>query len=254
MHRQDLLTPMKNVPAGTFSRTAAAVARLRPTGLPFCTMRDSEDSEAFRLSVAKAALDLFSIKGYEATTVDDIADAAGISRRTFFRQFRAKEDVIFADHEILLAQAGEFLDRSHPDPWVAVCDAARLVFDRFSGWKDYARARYQVVHKNPALRDREIVTVFRYERLFVDYLRGALPDHSHLETLQFCASITATHNYVLRRMIRDGVETVPETLQAALQKVRANFVPGTDDVVVAVFPRGTSRATVADALAEHLDR
>lgn len=216
-------------------------------------MRDTEDPDDFRLAVAKEALDLFSTTGYDATSVDDIAVAAGISRRTFFRQFRGKDDVIFADHEILLSQAAEFLAQPHPDPWIAVCDAAQLVFDRFSGWKEYARLRYQVVHENPALRDREIVTVFRYERLFVDYLRSAIPDHSHLETIQFCASITATHNYVLRRMIRDGVETAPADLRAALAKVRAGFHPASDDVVVAVFPRGTSPKSVADALAVHLE-
>lgn len=215
-------------------------------------MRDTEDPDDFRLAVAKEALDLFSVKGYDATSVDDIAEAAGISRRTFFRQFRGKDDVIFADHEILLAQASEFLARTHPDPWIAVCDAAQLVFDRFSGWKEYAQLRYQVVHENPALRDREIVTVFRYERLFVDYLRSAVPDHSHLETIQFCASVTATHNYVLRRMIRDGVETAPADLQAALAKVRAGFDPASNDVVVAVFPRGASSTSIADALSPHL--
>ncbi|WP_072804763.1 TetR family transcriptional regulator [Rhodococcoides yunnanense] len=219
-------------------------------------MRDTEDSDAFRLAVAKEALDLFSVKGYDATSVDDIADAAGISRRTFFRQFRGKDDVIFADHEILLAQAAEFLAAEHPDPWVAVCDAAQLVFDRFSGWKEYARLRYQVVHVNPALRDREIVTVFRYERLFVDYLRAAIPEHSHLETIQFCATVTATHNYVLRRMIRDGVNTAPSDLKEALARVRAAFDPASssssDEVVVAVFPRGASRQAIADALGEHL--
>ncbi|NIL76995.1 TetR/AcrR family transcriptional regulator [Rhodococcus sp. B10] len=217
-------------------------------------MRDTEDSDAFRLAVAKAALDLFSANGYDATSVDDIAEAAGISRRTFFRQFRGKDDVIFADHEILLTQAAEFLDRDHDDPWVAVCDAAQLVFDRFSGWKEYATLRYQVVHVNPALRDREIVTVFRYERLFVDYLRRAVPDHSHLETIQFCASVTATHNFVLRRMIRDGVATAPADLQAALSKVRASFQPSSDEVVVAVFPRGASRDAVVDAISEQLGR
>lgn len=217
---------------------------------------DPDDSTEFRLTVVKEALDLFSVKGYESTSVDEIAEAAGISRRTFFRQFHAKEDVIFADHEILLEQAATYLHRKHDNPWLAVCDAAQLVFDRFSGWKELAHLRYQVVHRIPALRDREIVTVFRYERLFVDYLREALPDHSHLAILQFAASTTATHNYMLRRMIRDGVPTTAEDLRTALDDIRANFEHpashGAQEVVVAVFPRGSSRSDITAALSEHL--
>jgi AcrR family transcriptional regulator len=86
----------------------------------------------FRAEVAEAALDLFTDNGYDPTSVEDIAMAAGISRSTFFRQFRAKEDVIFADHEALLNELTVYLAASHPDPWEAVCQAAVLVFRKFS--------------------------------------------------------------------------------------------------------------------------
>ncbi len=209
---------------------------------------EPDETTDFRLTVATAALDLFSVKGYESTTVDDIAGAAGISRRTFFRQFRAKEDVVFADHEILLEQASAFLDSNEGDPWQAVCDAALQVYERFSDWLEMSRLRYQVVHRNPALRDREIVTVFRYDRLFVEYLQRVRPEHSHLEILQFSASVTATHNYILRRMIRDGLPTSVSDLRTALAQVRAQFL---GEIVVASFPRGVSVAKVVDALADH---
>jgi TetR/AcrR family transcriptional regulator, regulator of mycofactocin system len=42
---------------------------------------------------------LFTTRGFEATSVDDIADAAGVSRRTFFRYFSAKADVVWGDFE-----------------------------------------------------------------------------------------------------------------------------------------------------------
>ena len=91
------------------------------------------DPADFRVHVATQAIRLFAENGYEATTVEQIAAAAGVSRRTFFRQFRSKEDVIFADHESLLEQAAEFLSGATEDPWVAVCEAA--------GWCSIGSAR-----------------------------------------------------------------------------------------------------------------
>ena len=49
-----------------------------------------------RTNLHDAAVGLFSERGYEATSVDDIADAAGVSLRTFFRYFASKDDVLFA--------------------------------------------------------------------------------------------------------------------------------------------------------------
>lgn len=214
----------------------------------------ADDTARFRLAVVAEALRLFAEQGYEATSVDEIAGAAGISRRTFFRQFRAKEDVVFADHEILLSRAADFLAGEHPDPWDAVCDAAVLVFEGFTEWRDISRRRYNVVHEISALRDREIVTVFRYERLFVDYLRTHVTDVPDLSLVQFAAAVTATHNYLLRRMARGGSAAGVGELRDALsaiprgQERRASD----DDVVVAVFPKGMSPRHVADAIGRTL--
>lgn len=197
------------------------------------------------------ALRLFADKGYEATTVDEIAEAAGISRRTFFRQFRAKEDVVFADHEAQLAQAQAFLDAAQGDPWDAVCEAVVGVFERFTQTRDLAARRYQVVRQVPALRDREIVTVFRYERLFTDYLRTKVPEAADLALIQFAAAVTATHNYLLRRMVRGRSDAGVADLRAALAGIaREGRVTG--EMVVAVFPRHMPPGQVADLLAHRL--
>ena len=52
----------------------------------------------------EAAYALFEQQGYAATTVDQIAARAGVGRSTFFRAFGSKEDVIFPDHDALVAR------------------------------------------------------------------------------------------------------------------------------------------------------
>ena len=65
-------------------------------------MSETPSPSAARTDVVAAALELFEGQGFEATSVEQIAQAAGVSRSTFFRQFGGKEDVVFADHEVLL--------------------------------------------------------------------------------------------------------------------------------------------------------
>ncbi len=57
-----------------------------------------------RAELERAALDRFALQGFDETTVDDIAAAAGISRRTFFRYFRSKNDVVWGDFDGMLGE------------------------------------------------------------------------------------------------------------------------------------------------------
>lgn len=219
------------------------------------------ESAQMRNGVVAAALDLFRTQGFDQTAVEQIAQAAGLSRSTFFRQFGGKEDVVFADHEVLLEELRVFLDKRHPDPWDAVCRASEHVFAHFAHDPDLARLRYQIVRQVPALREREIVTVFRYERLFDDYLRRALPGIDPLDAVGFAALVTAVHNHVLRQLLR-GTKKVPSSvLRSALDDVRRRYgvlpeEPGTaaDQVVVAMFPRAMPIAEVSRRLQSQWER
>jgi hypothetical protein len=133
------------------------------------------------------------------------------------------------------------------------------VFRHFAADPEVARRRYQVVRQVPALREREIVTVFRYERLFDDYLRQAIPGLDPLDAVGFAALVTAVHNHVLRRLLRGGRVRIG-VLRSALDDVRRRYgvhpdgtLTGPDDIVVAVFPRRMPPAEVSRRLRDRLD-
>ncbi|UYP18639.1 TetR family transcriptional regulator [Rhodococcus sp. Z13] len=204
------------------------------------------DPAQFRVHVVTQAIRLFSEFGYESTTVEQIAAAAGVSRRTFFRQFRSKEDVIFADHESLLERVAEYLAGDFDDPWAATCEAAKLVFGHFRDRRELAVWRYRVVQRVPALRDRELVTTYRYERLFTDYLRSAVPAEKPVRIVSFAAAMTATHNFLLRAMIRGDETATAERLEQELLEVRRTFgvVPGNGGAAQPVVPAARPAVTV----------
>jgi AcrR family transcriptional regulator len=73
-----------------------------------------------RLEIEKAGMDLFALRGYDNVTVQQIADAAGIGRRTFFRHFRSKEELLQAYDTRLAVRALNAFRRRPPDETAAV--------------------------------------------------------------------------------------------------------------------------------------
>lgn len=159
-----------------------------------------------RERLARAAVELFQSKGYEATTIDEIAARAGVGRRTFFRYFRTKEEVIFPDHERLLAQVEERLFASRKESaFEAIAHATRLVLAHYVETREVSLQRYRLVGEVPTLREREIVSAAAYQRLFRQRLeseeRGDVASGLRAELV--ASAIATAHNFVLRRWLRD---------------------------------------------------
>ncbi|MEO3974554.1 TetR family transcriptional regulator [Streptomyces sp. CAU 1734] len=189
-----------------------------------------------RRELATAAMELFSTKGYEATTVDEIAAAAGVARRTFFRHFRSKEEAIFPDHDDTLVRAEAVLNAApaHEHPLDTVCRGIKEVMRMYAASPAVSVARYRLTREVPTLREREIASVARYERLFTRYLLGHFDERDHhdgngdplLAEVAASAVVTA-HNHVLRRWLRAGGEgDVESRLDHAFAIVRETFGTG----------------------------
>ncbi len=200
-------------------------------------------------------IDVFSRKGYDATTVDDLADAVGLSRSTFFRRYGSKEDVVFADHELLLQRAESYLEASPLPPLQAVCAGARLVFDHHVARRGVSVARFALLHDVPALRDRELIMSHRYERAFAQYLRAALPDDERSEfvSIAFSAAVVAVHNAVLRQWLFDPGQDLTASLDVQLRALVKAFSlarPGARSprIVVTVFDSDADNGAVLESI------
>src|SRR5664279_1490722 len=206
--------------------------------------------------VVTAAFELFAADGYEATTVEAITHRAGVARRTFFRYFRSKEDVIFPDHEALLREAVEALSRlGEQAPVAAICEATTLVFEHYVSTPERSVERYRLTGSVPALRAREIASVHSYHRAFTRYLTerfaGADPAEAALRAEVASGAVIAAHNQVLREWLRHGGdERGRDELAAAFGYVCRTFEKAprksrTQEAVVVVVRTDDSAEAVA---------
>ena len=128
-----------------------------------------------RAQIERAAFALFADRGFDDTTVDDIATAAGIGRRTFFRYFASKNDVVWGEFDRGLDHLRATLDASDPaQPWPDALREAVVDFNSLDpALVPLHRDRMELILHVPALqayatlmyaRWREVVTAFVAER------------------------------------------------------------------------------------------
>lgn len=210
-----------------------------------------------RERVQDIALDLFARRGYEATSVDDIAAAAGLSRSTFFRLFGSKEAVVFFDHDALLARVEERLKNSGAEGTLAiVTDAVKLVLMQFIAEGQRARDRYALTSTVPALKEREIVSGARYQSLFRRYLSawGDGSSSSELRAELMASAVVAAHNHVLRRWLRGETDDPHTEVEAALADVhRTHAASQANAPALIIVPASTSLRQVEAAVRRLVD-
>ncbi|HEY6469754.1 MAG TPA: helix-turn-helix domain-containing protein [Candidatus Dormibacteraeota bacterium] len=106
-----------------------------------------------------AGLELYGERGYEQTTVAEIARRAGLTERTFFRHFADKREVLFAGsaglQDLLVSTVAGAPDSA--SPFDAVAAAIEAAASRLEERRDYARKRNAVIAANAELRERELI-------------------------------------------------------------------------------------------------
>jgi AcrR family transcriptional regulator len=108
----------------------------------------------------KAAMELYSERGFEQTTVAQIAERAGLTERTFFRHFSDKREILFAGgtqlQELVVSAVASAPDSATPlEAAVTGIEAAAAMLEERRG-RDFARQRRAIIASSPELREREL--------------------------------------------------------------------------------------------------
>jgi TetR/AcrR family transcriptional regulator, regulator of mycofactocin system len=209
------------------------VTRTSPATASTTRGRQPESIEA----IEKVALELFRERGFEETPVEDIAAAAGISRRTFFRYFGSKNDVVFGNFELLLQDFEEWL-ASQPDerPMFEVIADATMQFNRVHSDGPAAhRERMELILHTPALRANAALRNAEWLAVVVRYAARRMDAHAEDLGPQLAGHVAlGAANAAYEQWLHDESSDLDELVHRAFTMVEV--LPDTP------AKRGTSRA------------
>ncbi|WTW98526.1 TetR/AcrR family transcriptional regulator [Streptomycetaceae bacterium NBC_01309] len=189
------------------------------------TLRERRRAETQR-TIQAHAVRLFTERGFDATTVADVADAAGVSPMTVYRHFPTKEDLVLADGNAQLV-ADRIAATPADQPLVRrigaalVGSAAQLAdgaaHDPASN-RRFLLARLQLMITTPALRARHLDNDYALQQSIVGALTGdaADPDSVFRARAAAGACLAAMHTALVRWSEDDGRTDLPDLITRAL--------------------------------------
>jgi AcrR family transcriptional regulator len=181
------------------------------------SLRQRQRAET-RQRIQRQAIRLFAEQGYDATTVNEVAAAAGVAAMTVYRNFPTKEDLVLYDDFDQVAAAtitelpatGSLADRI-ARTMLATFDLA-IARDR-----DFLLTRLRLMISTPALQARHLDSQYRLQEAFVTAIRAGSTDPS----LEFQARAAASaclgvaHIALLRWASEDGETSLPDLFRDA---------------------------------------
>ena len=169
----------------------------------------------------QAALSLYGERGYDRTTVAEIAEHAGLTKRTFFRYFADKREVLFAGSaeftELIVSAVIAAPESAAPLDAVAAGLAAAA--DMFEQMRDAARQRQHIIAANPELQERELTKLASLADAVAGGLRRrGVGDPAAALTAQ---AGVAVFRVAFQRWVDQAGSPLPEVIREALEELRA---------------------------------
>ena len=174
-----------------------------------------------RARLQQAALALYGERGYEETTVAEIAERAGLTKRTFFRHFADKREVLFWGSEVLEQQMVAAIEAAPAADSAlgvigAALDAAAV---RFEEAREFAQPRHRIIASSPELRERELIKAASLAAGMGDALRArGLGDTA--ATITAWTGVTIMHVAFEQWVDDPGRTPFQQIARAALEQLR----------------------------------
>lgn len=172
------------------------------------------------------ALTLFMERGFDATTMDDIAQAAGIGRRTLFRYFSTKNELPWGDFEPLLA--GMRARLAQADPSIPLMQALRDAIIEFNTFPeselDYHRGRMTQLLTVPSLTAYSSLKYGEWRRVIAEFVAGRMgtaPDDLAPQTVAYACLGMCIGSY--ERWLADDDADLLELLDSAFTTAESVF-------------------------------
>jgi TetR/AcrR family transcriptional regulator, regulator of mycofactocin system len=164
--------------------------------------------------IAATALELFARRGYQATTVADIAAAAEVSERTVFTYFPTKEDILFSDHAVFRERLRQVLDQ-RPAGASALDTLRDFVVENLSAIDASSRVRWDIVSRDEHLlshqRARQVELGDTIAAAVADELGEEVDDFRlQLVTASVIAAVTAVYEH--RNSVRSSTASRAQAL------------------------------------------
>lgn len=171
-----------------------------------------------RRTIQEQALRLFTRHGFDATTVEQIAEAAEVSPATFFRYYPTKEDLVVGEGaDPVMLDAVKHLPRPR-HPMTGLREAVRAALERFPASRDTFLACTRLAFTEPGLRARRMDHAFGTQQAIVDHLAEALGgDADQVQLHTYAAAVVGAWGSALMAWAGgDGARPLAEVVDEAL--------------------------------------
>jgi len=196
--------------------------------------------------IEQAALELFAERGFEDPTVEEIAAAAGISRRTFFRYFPTKADIPWGNFDALLVKMSAWFASAPDDkPMFDVIAEGILRFNRVHADGIAAhRERMTLIMRTPALVANAALRQADYSAVIANYAARRLDEPPEALAPQLVAQIAlAASSAAYSEWLSDEKSDLVDLINRAFAMVL--FEPETPKATARPAPRRRARAVGA---------